>query len=120
MKQLLALLFISAICFSCGKPEQVPSKPNIIYILADDLGYGELGIYGQTKIQTPNIDALAKSGMMFTQHYSGAPVCAPARYMLMTPSEATMNGQNEAKFGTTKRQCTIRIWKAKDQFQQVH
>lgn len=76
----------------------MPSKPNIIYILADDLGYGELGIYGQTKIQTPNIDALAKSGMMFTQHYSGAPVCAPARYMLMTgkhPGHAAIRGNDE-------------------------
>lgn len=54
-------------------------KPNIIYILADDLGYGELGCYGQTKIKTPNIDQLAKEGMKFTQHYSGSPVCAPAR-----------------------------------------
>lgn len=60
------------------------NKPNIIYILADDLGYGELGVYGQQKIQTPNIDALAASGLLFTQHYSGAPVCAPARCVLMT------------------------------------
>lgn len=58
--------------------------PNIIYILADDLGYGELGAYGQDIIETPNIDALAKSGIRFTDHYSSAPVCAPARYMLLT------------------------------------
>lgn len=58
--------------------------PNIIYILADDLGYGELGVYGQSKIETPNIDALGRDGMLFTQHYTSAPVCAPARYMLMT------------------------------------
>jgi arylsulfatase len=73
-------------------------KPNIIYILADDLGYGELGIYGQNKILTPNIDALAKSGMLFTQHYSGAPVCAPSRYMLMTgkhPGHAHIRGNDE-------------------------
>ena len=62
----------------------VSKKPNIIYILADDLGYGELGVYGQEKIETPNIDALAKNGMTFSQHYTGAPVCAPARYMLLT------------------------------------
>lgn len=62
----------------------IQQKPNIIYILADDLGYGELGCYGQTKIHTPNIDALAKSGMKFTQHYSGSPVCAPSRYSLLT------------------------------------
>ena len=58
--------------------------PNIIYILADDLGYGETGVYGQKKIKTPHIDALAKNGIRFTQHYSGAPVCAPARYVLLT------------------------------------
>ncbi len=58
--------------------------PNIIYILADDLGYGELGVYGQQKIETPNIDALAKGGMLFTQHYTGAPICAPARNVLLT------------------------------------
>jgi len=63
-------------------------KPNIIYILADDLGYAEVGAYGQEKIETPNIDALAENGMLFTQHYSSAPVCAPARYMLMTGKHA--------------------------------
>lgn len=63
-------------------------KPNIIYILADDLGYGELGVYGQKKIETPNIDSLAKNGMLFTQHYTSAPVCAPARYMLLTGKHA--------------------------------
>ena len=64
--------------------QQNVQKPNIIYILADDLGYGDLGAYGQTKIETPNIDALANEGMLFTQHYSGAPVCAPARAVLLT------------------------------------
>ncbi len=59
-------------------------KPNIIYILADDLGYKELGCYGQEKIRTPNIDDLAAQGMRFTQHYSGSPVCAPSRCTLMT------------------------------------
>jgi arylsulfatase len=68
--------------FSCQTKEEI--KPNIIYILADDLGYGEIGVLGQQKINTPNIDALAKSGMLFTQHYSSAPVCAPARYSLLT------------------------------------
>jgi arylsulfatase A-like enzyme len=59
-------------------------KPNVIYIYADDLGYGELGVYGQTKIKTPFLDAMAKEGIRFTQHYTSAPVCAPARCMLMT------------------------------------
>lgn len=59
-------------------------QPNIVFILADDLGYAELGCYGQAKIQTPNLDALADEGIRFTQHYSGAPVCAPARCTLLT------------------------------------
>jgi arylsulfatase len=63
------------------------SKPNIIYILADDIGYGDIGVYGQKKIETPNIDELAKRGMMFTQHYA-EPVCAPSRYALMTGKNA--------------------------------
>jgi arylsulfatase len=60
------------------------AKPNIIYILADDLGYGELGAYGQEIIETPNIDQLANEGMRFSQHYAGAPVCAPSRCVLLT------------------------------------
>lgn len=59
------------------------TKPNIIYIYADDLGYGELGVYGQSKIKTPHLDKMAAEGMRFAQHYSSAPVCAPSRYMLM-------------------------------------
>ncbi|WP_414000249.1 arylsulfatase [Flavobacterium sp. W1B] len=59
-------------------------KPNVIYIYADDLGYGELGSYGQEKIKTPHLDKIAKEGIKFTQHYAGAPVCAPSRCMLMT------------------------------------
>lgn len=59
-------------------------KPNVIYIYADDLGYAEVGAYGQQKIKTPNLDKLAKEGMKFTNHYAGTPVCAPARAMLMT------------------------------------
>ncbi len=59
-------------------------RPNIIYIYADDLGYGEIGAYGQQKIKTPNLDRMAKEGMKFTQHYTSTPVCAPARAMLLT------------------------------------
>jgi arylsulfatase A len=62
----------------------VTAGPNIIFILADDLGYGELGSYGQEKIRTPNIDRLASEGVRMTQHYTGAPVCAPARCVLLT------------------------------------
>ncbi|MCU0795984.1 MAG: arylsulfatase [Akkermansiaceae bacterium] len=57
---------------------------HVVFILADDLGYGELGCYGQKKIRTPHIDQLAAEGTRFTHHYSGAPVCAPARCVLLT------------------------------------
>lgn len=65
-------------------PSPASEKPNIVYILADDLGYNELGCYGQKLIKTPNIDRLAREGMRFTQHYSGQAVCAPSRCTLMT------------------------------------
>lgn len=60
------------------------SKPNIILILADDLGYGDLGCFGQKKIQTPNLDRLAEQGRRYTQFYAGSTVCAPSRCVLMT------------------------------------
>ncbi len=60
------------------------ARPKIIFILADDLGYGELGCYGQRKIRTPHIDRLAAEGIRFTQHYSGSSVCAPSRCTLLT------------------------------------
>ncbi len=70
--------------FACTNKKKDMEKPNIIYILADDLGYGELGCFGQKKIETPNIDRLANDGIIFTQHYSGAPVSAPSRCALLT------------------------------------
>lgn len=73
------MCFLSFLGFS-----QSFKKPNVIYIYADDLGYGELGSYGQTKIKTPFLDQMAKEGLRFTRHYSSAPVCAPSRAALMT------------------------------------
>ena len=61
-----------------------PKRPNIIYILADDLGYGDLGCYGQQRIKTPNLDRMAREGRRFTQFYAGSTVCAPSRCVLMT------------------------------------
>ncbi|SVB12466.1 uncharacterized protein METZ01_LOCUS165320, partial [marine metagenome] len=58
--------------------------PNIVFILADDLGYGDLGCYGQKKIKTPRLDQMAKEGVRFTSHYSGFTVCSPSRCALMT------------------------------------
>src|SRR5262245_12049763 len=93
-----AVGFLSAIlltallpCSAADRPEsaltaklKAQKKPNIIFILADDLGYGDLGCYGQTKVKTPNIDRLAAEGMHFTQCYAGSTVCAPSRAVLMT------------------------------------
>jgi len=88
-------------CNSGKKAENKPAKkPNIIYILADDLGFGDLGCYGQEKIETPNIDKLAHNGIKFTEHYSGAPVCAPSRCVLLTGKHmghAQVRGNDEWK-----------------------
>ncbi|ANQ52573.2 arylsulfatase [Flammeovirga sp. MY04] len=78
--------------FSCAKKTKDNTaqavkeerRPNIIYILADDLGYGDLGCYGQSKIETPHIDKMANEGMLFFQHYAGSTVCAPSRSALLT------------------------------------
>ncbi len=81
----LTLLLLSLLpTLHCAGREIAKQPPNIIFILADDLGYGELGSYGQKRIQTPNLDALAADGMRFTQHYAGSPVCAPSRCVLLT------------------------------------
>jgi arylsulfatase A len=75
-------------------------RPNIIFILADDLGYAELGSYGQEKIRTPSLDRLAAEGVRFTQHYSGNAVCAPSRAVLMTglhPGHASVRDNREVQ-----------------------
>ncbi|QZT36949.1 arylsulfatase [Halosquirtibacter xylanolyticus] len=78
-------LLVPWLCCACNEQKREETvRPNIVYILADDLGYGDLGVYGQQKIETPNIDRLANSGIRFTQHYAGAPVCAPSRGVLLT------------------------------------
>lgn len=70
---------------ACKKEAPAKEVPmNVIYILADDLGYGDIGCYGQQKIKTPNIDRMAQEGMLFTQHYAGCTVSAPSRCSLMT------------------------------------
>ena len=79
----LFLIFLLVITFKLSA-QQLKGKPNVIFILADDLGYGDLGCYGQQKIQTPNIDELAKEGIRFTQFYAGTSVCAPSRASLLT------------------------------------
>jgi arylsulfatase A-like enzyme len=69
---------------AAAAPKHKPSLPNIIFILVDDLGYGDLGCYGQKRIQTPHLDAMASEGVRFTQCYAGSTVCAPSRCCLMT------------------------------------
>jgi arylsulfatase A-like enzyme len=78
----LALPGCGALAPRAGK--EIDGRPNIIFILADDLGYGDLGCYGQEKIKTPHLDAMAAGGMRFTRHYAGSTVCAPSRCSLMT------------------------------------
>ncbi len=79
-----AILCASYALISCTSTSRQEPPPNIIYILADDLGYGDLSCYGQKKFKTPNIDRLANEGMLFTQHYTGCTVSAPSRSSLIT------------------------------------
>lgn len=83
----LSLVFILSGCKRTVKHK----KPNIIILLADDLGYGELGSYGQKVIKTPVLDSIATKGMRFTNFYAGAPVCAPSRAVLMTGISGSEN-----------------------------
>ena len=82
MKAILFLLASFSFGLLAHGAENGP--PNIIFILADDLGYGDLGCYGQKIIQTPNLDRMAAEGLRFTQFYAGSTVCAPSRSVLMT------------------------------------
>jgi len=86
----------------CGRADSGRRRqPNVILIVADDLGYGELGSYGQTKIRTPALDRMAEEGLRFTQHYSGSPVCAPSRCALLTglhTGHAYIRGNDEMGF----------------------
>src|SRR4051812_9103829 len=91
IKTICACIILGHAVLSCaasqpGRPIGVSSerKPNIIFILTDDLGYGDLGCYGQKRIKTPNLDRMAVDGMRFTQAYAGGAVCAPSRCVLMT------------------------------------
>ncbi len=79
-------LFLSTLAAASFAPSsaQQSRRPNIVFILADDLGYGDLGCYGQKRIDTANIDKLAAEGMRFTSVYAGSTVCAPSRSCLMT------------------------------------
>lgn len=89
------------------KEKQATQKqPNIVFILADDLGYGDLGCYGSARIRTPHLDALAKSGVRFTRFYSGSTVCAPSRASLMTglhTGHVTVRGNGEVPLSASDK-----------------
>ncbi len=84
MPRLLSLLLASVAVLSTTFAAASATRPNILYLLADDLGYGDLGSYGQKLIHTPRLDRMAQEGMRFTQHYAGAPSCQPSRTVLFT------------------------------------
>lgn len=93
---LAGIVFCLGAALVCGAER----APNIVFILADDLGYGDIGAYGQKKIRTPHLDRLASEGMRFTQHYSGNAVCAPSRCVLITgrhPGHAVVRDNREVK-----------------------
>src|SRR5436190_13914109 len=90
----LCILVFESWSFAASRP------PNIIFILADDLGYADIGAFGQKKIRTPNLDRMAAEGMRFTQHYSGNAVCAPSRCVLLTgkhPGHAWIRDNKEVQ-----------------------
>lgn len=75
-------------CNTAASPEEAASPPSIIFIMADDLGYGDIGPFGQEKIQTPRLDRFAAEDMTFTQFFAGTAMCAPSRAELMTGQHA--------------------------------
>ena len=84
LRQYLTALSFGLLALFCGQSSAEPAKPNLIYLLADDLGYGDLGSYGQQLIRTPHLDKMAADGLRLTQHYAGAPSCHPSRCVLFT------------------------------------
>lgn len=101
MKLLAAFLTSFALALTIGTPTRAAEQPpNIVFLIADDLGYGDIGCYGQKKIRTPHLDRLAAEGMRFTNHYSGCNVCAPSRCVLMTgkhPGHGYIRDNRQAK-----------------------
>src|SRR5690606_25513136 len=84
MKKRFSLFVLFFVACASVSAQQKANKPNIIYILADDMGYGDVGFNGQQHIKTPNLDRMASEGIVFKQHYSGSAVCGPSRAALMT------------------------------------
>jgi len=108
-REFLKTTAAGAVSLAAGAAEAA-ARPNIIFILADDLGYGDLGCYGQQRIKTPNLDRLAAEGIRFTQAYSGATVCAPSRCCLMTGKHgghATVRGNKRPEVGLRPDEATL-------------
>jgi arylsulfatase A-like enzyme len=108
-REFLKATTAGAVSLAAGAAEAA-ARPNIIFILADDLGYGDLGCYGQQRIKTPNLDRLAAEGIRFTQAYSGATVCAPSRCCLMTGKHgghATVRGNKRPEVGLRPDEATL-------------
>jgi len=101
IKTILIVVFVLQVeALWASNQSQIP--PNIIFIMADDLGYADLGSYGQKQIKTPNIDRFAKEGLQFTQCYSGSTVCAPSRSTLLTgmhTGHTTVRGNKSKSWG---------------------
>jgi arylsulfatase A-like enzyme len=102
--------FLGSSVALAASAQATASKPNIIFILTDDLGYGDLGCYGQKKIATPNIDRFAAEGTRFTDAYAGSTVCAPSRCSLMTgkhTGHATIRGNRSPEPGTKPDEAMV-------------
>src|SRR6266705_1862972 len=107
MKLLRFLLLLAFQCFFiilC--PAADAKKPNIVIILADDLGYGDLGCYGHPSIRTPNLDRMAREGMRFTDFYSAAEVCTPSRAALLTGRYAVRSGMGHDQHRVLRNRST--------------
>lgn len=97
---LIGAWLLAAAAGPTARAEPERARPHLVFLIADDLGDGDLGCYGQTKIRTPNLDRLARAGMRFTAHYAGSNVCAPSRCVLMTgrhPGHGTIRENRQAK-----------------------
>ena len=105
---LTGLLLAAGLLTACADREAARTQPNIVLVLADDLGYGDLSSYGQQRFETPHIDRLAAEGMRMTDHYAGSPVCAPSRCALMTGLH-TGNCRIRANFGLGPGDELIRV-----------
>ena len=97
----LSFILTSIGASSAAKPQSggASSSPNVVFIFADDLGYGDLGCYGATKVQTPNIDRLAAEGRKFTDAHSASAVCTPSRYALLTGEYPVRAGGGKGVWG---------------------